>query len=191
MEDGGLPMKRLWTAVAVAALISACSQAGDGNQALAEANASGNEASAAVENAVRNAPATPLEKEQALALMKERHDNYEKIGDTMKAVARELKASSPNLGQVRQNADIIAALAPQVKTWFPEGTGPDVGKTHAKAEIWQKPEDFAAKARGFEEAAAAFRTAAQGNDVAAIRAAQANLGKSCKACHDLYREEDH
>ena len=64
------------------------------------------------------------------------------------------------------------------------------GKTDAKAEIWQKPDDFEAKARDFETAAAAFKTAAAGNDVAAIRAAQGNLGKSCKACHDLYREKD-
>ena len=57
--------------------------------------------------------------------------------------------------------------------------------THCKL-----PDDFAAKARGLEQAALAFQTATQGNDVAAIRAAQGNLGKSCKACHDLYREKD-
>ncbi len=108
----------------------------------------------------------------------------------MKVIGRELKADTPDLAQVRQNADVIATLAPQVKTWFPQGTGPDVGKTDAKAEIWQKPDDFAAKARDFETAAAAFKTAAAGNDLAAIRAAQGNLGNSCKACHDLYRAKD-
>ena len=77
-----------------------------------------------------------------------------------------------------------------IPAWFPPGTGPDVGKTEAKAEIWQKPEDFAAKAQGFREAAAAFETAARGSDLAAIRSAHSNLGKSCKACHDSYREEE-
>lgn len=179
------------TALATVSLLAACSPSADeGNGTLAEANATGSEASAAVENAVSNSAATPLQKEQALALMKERHENYEKIGDAMKVVSRELKDDNPDLAQVRQNADVIANLAPQVKTWFPQGTGPDVGKTDAKAEIWQKPEDFAAKAGDFEKASAAFRTAAQGNDVAAIRAAHADLGKSCKACHDIYREKD-
>lgn len=179
------------TALATVSLLSACNpSSGDGNGSLAEANATGNEASAAVENAVNQSGATPLQKEQALALMEERHENYEKIGDAMKVIGRELKGDSPDLAQVRQNADVIANLAPQVKTWFPQGTGPGVGKTDARAEIWQKPEDFAAKARAFEEAAAAFRTAAQGSDVAAIRTAQGNLGKSCKACHDLYRQKD-
>jgi cytochrome c556 len=179
------------TAFATLSLLTACNQGPvDSNEAVAEANATGEDASNAVENAVAEAPGTPLQKEQALALMKERHQNYEKIGDAMKVISRELKGDSPDLAQVRANADVIAALAPQVKTWFPEGTGPDAGKTHAKVEIWQKPEDFAAKARDFETAASAFKTAAQGNDVEAIRAAQGNLGKSCKACHDVYREKD-
>ena len=183
-------MRSLFTAVAAAALLAACNQSDSANDALADANASGNQAAAAVENAVAAAPGTPLQKEQALALMKTRHDNYEKIGDAMKVLGRELKGASPNLAEVRTSADTIAALAPQVKTWFPEGTGPDVGKTDALAAIWQKPEDFAAKARDFETAAAAFQTASKGTDVAAIKAAHANLGKSCKACHDLYRAKD-
>jgi cytochrome c556 len=171
------------------ALLTACNQGAEGNNALAEANSSGNEASAAIENAVQQSNATPLQKEQALAVMKQRHEDYEKIGDAMKVISRQLKGDSPDLAQVRQNAGVIAQLAPQVQNWFPAGTGPDVGKTEAKAEIWQKPEDFAAKSRHFTRAAQAFQAAANGNDLAAIRAAHGNLGKSCKACHDLYREE--
>ena len=171
-------------------LLAACNNSADGNQALAEANASGNEASAAVENKVEQSEATPLQKEQALALMKQRHENYEKIGDAMKAISRELKGDTPDLTQVRSGAAAIAQLAPQVPSWFPAGTGPDVGKTEARAEIWQKPEDFAAKAQAFREAAAAFDTAARGSDLAAIRSAHADLGKSCKGCHDLYREKE-
>ena len=183
-------MKSLLTAVAAAALLAACNSNDNANQALADANASGNEAAAAVENAVAAAPATPLQKEQALALMKERHENYEKIGDAMKVIGRELKGDSPDLAAVRTNADTIASLAPKVKTWFPQGTGPDVGKTDALAAIWEKPEDFNAKAGDFEKAALAFQAATKGNDVAAIRTAQGDLGKSCKACHDLYRAKD-
>jgi cytochrome c556 len=173
-------------------LLAACNQGpADSNNALAEANATGNQASSAIENAVQQSNATPMQKEQALALMKERHEGYERIGKSMKVISRELKADSPNLQPVRQNAAVIADLAPKVGGWFPVGTGPDVGKTGAKPEIWAKPEDFAAKSRDFNQAAQAFLAAANGNDLAAIRTAQGNLGKSCKACHDLYREEDH
>ncbi len=170
-------------------LLTACNFGGDGNEALAEANASEADASAALENAAQQSNATPLQKEQALALIEQRHENYEKIGDAMKGISRELRGKNPSLSQVRTGAVTIAQLAPQVPSWFPAGTGPDVGKTEARAEIWQKPEDFAAKARAFREAAAAFNTAAQGTDLASIRSIHANLGKSCKGCHDLYREE--
>lgn len=181
-------MKKLMIAGTACALLAGCNPPG-GENVLAEANATGNAASAAVENAVLQADATPLQKEQALALMKQRHEDYEKIGDAMKAVSRELKGDSPNLAEVRKGADLIATQAPKIPTWFPAGTGPDVGKTEAKAEIWQKPEDFRAKAAAFSKAASAFQAAARGNDVAAIKAAHGDLGKSCKACHDLYREE--
>jgi cytochrome c556 len=169
-------------------LLAACDSSGEGT--LAEANASGNAAEAAFQNGVQASDATPLQKDEALALMKQRHENYEKIGDAMKKISRELKAESPDLAEVRNGAAIIAELAPQVPSWFPAGTGQDVGKTEARDEIWQKPEDFAAKARAFRESAIAFNTAAQGSDLASIRSAHADLGKSCKACHDLYREKE-
>ena len=178
------------TALATLSLLSACNQAATDGNTLAEANATGAEASNALENAAAQAPGAPLEKEAALALMKERHENYEKIGDAMKLLGRELKADQPDLAKVREAAGTINTLAPQVPGWFPAGTGPDVGKTDALAEIWQKPDDFAAKAKDFQAAALAFNAAAQANDVSAIRAAHGNLGKSCKACHDLYRAKD-
>ena len=178
------------TALATLSLLTACNPSTTEGNTLAEANATGAEASNAVENAAASAPGAPLEKEQALALMKERHENYERIGDAMKLLGRELKSDAPDLLNVREAAATINTLAPQVPGWFPAGTGPDVGKTDALAEIWQKPDDFASKAKDFQAAALAFNAAAQGSDVAAIRAAHGNLGKSCKACHDIYRAKD-
>ena len=175
------------TALATLSLLTACNQASDDTNALAEAKASGTEASNAIDNAIEEAAGTPLQKEEALALMKTRHENYEKIGDAMKVIGRELKGDSPDLAQVRQNADVIATLAPQVKTWFPQGTGPDVGKTMAKPAIWQNPADFRRKMDDFNTAARSFNVAAKGGDVPRIRSAFANLGKTCKACHEPYR----
>ena len=174
-------------ALCAIALAAGCKQqqqdAGDGNQLMpsAETRVGGQEPD--------NPPLAAVDPETAKRLMHDRHENFEKIGDAMKVISRELKTDSPDLPQVRQSADVIATLAPQVPSWFPPGSGPDVGKTEAKAEIWQKPEDFAAKARELNRAAAAFQAATRGNDVAAMRAAQGELGKACKACHDLYREE--
>jgi cytochrome c556 len=182
-------MKRLLAAAAATmALLAACGGQADGNEALNEANSSGNEASAAIENAVASAEATPLQKEQALALMKERHDNYEKIGKSMRAAKKGLDGNDP--AAVRQAAATINELAPQAANWFPAGTGPDVGKTHAKAEIWQQHDKFKNGMADFRQAAAQFNEAAQGNDIEAMKAAHAKLGGTCKACHDQFKSKD-
>ena len=167
-----------------------------GCRAQDEANQAGTAGNTVIQSAETRVPQAeplggPVTAEQAKKLMHDRHEGMEEIGDAMKLVTRELKASSPDMARVRDSAGTIARLAPQVSGWFPPGTGPEVGKTEAKAEIWQKPEDFAAKTAAFQQAAQAFNTAAQGNDIAAVRAAHGELGKSCKACHDLYREEEH
>ena len=180
---------RILTATCAIALLAACGpEQSNDNQASnelirsAETRVGGGEPDATA--------AVAVDAETAKRLMHERHENYEKIGDAMKLVTRELRGNSPNLQQVREGATVIATLAPQVPSWFPAGTGPDVGKTEARAEIWQRPDDFGAKAGDFDQAAKAFQAAAQGEDVAAMRNAHANLGKTCKACHDLYRAED-
>ena len=65
------------TALVTLSLLTACNQASDDTNALGEANASGTEASNAIDNAIEEAAGTPLQKEEALALMKTRHENYE------------------------------------------------------------------------------------------------------------------
>jgi cytochrome c556 len=182
-------MRHLLIAAAVFVLAACNSNATtDGNQALAEANATGNAASEAVENAVLTSNATPLQKEQALALMEERHNNYERIGKAMRAAKQGLDANNP--AAVRTAAATISELAPRAESWFPAGTGPDIGQTDARAEIWQQPQQFAAGMRNFRNAAAAFNQAAQGNDLAAMKSAHADLGKTCKSCHDRFRTDD-
>ena len=183
-------MRRQFAATAIAALLAACGTqseptAGQSNEATASEPAAETDAAQADQISMVAIP-----RETALQLMHERHENYEKIGDAMKAVTRELRGGQPDLNAVRQGAEIIVTLAPQIPGWFPAGTGPDIGETEALAEIWQRPEDFSAKAQALEEQANAFRAAAEGTDLAAIRAAHAELGKSCKACHDLYRQKD-
>ena len=182
--------------VAALVMLAGCNQS-EQDDALGNTAASTNqvlpitEADAGAAKATTAAlPTKAVPRDQAAALQKARHENYEKIGDAMKVISRELKGESPDLAAVRQNAAIVANLAPQIPSWFPPGTGPEAGKTDAKAEIWRKPEDFIAKSTAFTAAARAFNTAAQGTDLAAIRAAHGTMGKTCKACHDLYREKD-
>ena len=184
----------LFITAAAFAMLAACNQSDD--EALGNSAAATNQVLPITDQAADAAKATtaalptePVAKDRAAAFMEERHEKYEAMGDAMKAVSRELKGDSPDLAVVRKSAGIINAFAPQIPSLFPPGTGPDAGKTEAKAEIWQKPDDFLAKSRDFTAAARAFNAAAQGADLAAIRAAHGTMGKTCKACHDLYREE--
>ncbi len=133
--------------------------------------------------------AKPLSKPAALELMHDRHENMEKIGDATKVAGRALRSDSPDLGAIRKSAATIAGFAPKVRGWFPAGTGPDVGKTYAKPEVWNQPADFTRKAAEFNSAARAFNAAAKTGDLPRIRSAFAAMGKTCKSCHDTYRSE--
>lgn len=131
--------------------------------------------------------AKPPTKPAALKLMHERHENMEAIGKAVKIANRALRSDSPDLQAIRSSAASIAGFAPKARNWFPAGTGPDVGKTMAKPAIWQNPADFRRKMNDFNTAARSFNVAAKGGDLPRIRSAFANLGKTCKACHEPYR----
>ena len=181
-------MRALFACVAAAALLAGCKEQAAEDEA---ATTVGNNAPS-TETASAGAPlGAAVSGDEAKRIMDVRHEGMEEIGDAMKPLTAAMKEDAPNLAIVRTHAATIARLAPEVTGWFPPGTGPDVGKTRAKAEIWQKPDDFAAKVRDFQASAQAFNAATQGNDVAAIKAAHGDLGKSCKACHDLYRAPEH
>ena len=129
----------------------------------------------------------------AAKIMHARHEGMETIGKDFKALHREFDSPTPNLALVRTAAGQIAGLSRQASGWFPEGTGPEAGKTGAKPEIW-KPEnkaDFAAKLAAFQRTAAAFNATTTRGDVGAMKTRYADLGGACKACHDKYRTEMH
>lgn len=190
---------RLLIAAAACVSLAACNwKDGQANSAQGNISRENRPPATAQESAVtNNAAATtnemamltvPVSGARALQVMHARHEGMESIGDATKAINRTLKGT-PDLGVVRANAAKIADLSKQASGWFPAGTGPDVGKTGAKPEIWQTPDDFAAKLRNFQGAAQAFNAAARGNDIGAINAKFATLGQACKACHDKYRAE--
>jgi len=132
-----------------------------------------------------------LRKNKALAIMHARHEGMEKIGDTNKLIHRELASSSPFAPAVKSGAATIAALAKQSSGWFPAGTGPEMGKTGAKAEIWQNQKDFAARLAVFQRAAVTFNAAAASGDMTATKARYADLIGTCNSCHDKYRMDMH
>ena len=145
------------------------------------------------ENAVASNLQARISLGDAAKIMHARHEGMETIGKTGKAINRQLTGSSPNLAAVHAGAAQIADLSRQASRWFPAGTGPEVGKTGAKPEIWQPQNqaDFAAKLHNFQVAAAAFNAAAASGDLSLIKARFDSLEGTCKACHDKYRMDMH
>ena len=181
-------MRILLTLGTAAALVvvAACSRGEDatGESGNAVANGSAGNRSSAVPPAAEKARSP----EEIATLMHDRHENFEEMGDAFKAINRELKGHSPDLAVVRRHAETIGRFAPQVQTWFPAGSGPETGRrTRAKAEIWQDRATFDQRARAFATAGPRYLATVQGDDIAAIRAATAELGNVCKNCHDRFR----
>jgi cytochrome c556 len=137
------------------------------------------------------AMAATLTKDQALKVMHERHEGMESIGKATRAAGHTIRSDAPDLTVVRLSAAQIAQLSRRASGWFPAGTGPDVAKTGAKPLIWQDQQDFAAKLHTFQLGAQAFNAAAAGNDLNAIKARFADMGKACSSCHDKFRTEMH
>ena len=135
--------------------------------------------------------AAPLSNQAALRIMHQRHEGMEAVGKANKMLRREITSGSPDLAAIRTASGDMAKLAARSAKWFPKGTGPEVGKTGAKPEIWQKPSDFAARVRDFQAASRALHQAAARGDMAAVKASYGKLGGTCKACHDPYRSDMH
>lgn len=117
-----------------------------------------------------------------------RQAGYKQIYAAMRGLVEQTRASEPALPAIRQHAGAIARLAPQVSGWFPAGTGPETGiRMRAKAEIWTNGQAFRTGSVNLVVAARQLEAAAQGGDMAAIRAALGNLQRTCSGCHDQFR----
>jgi cytochrome c556 len=175
------------TALASVSLVACGQNATSTNNDVGENSSNSVEAT---ESAATPAPA-PATKEEAMKVMHERHEGMEQIGKSTKTIKRALDSSSPDMAEIQKAAATIAELAAKSPNWFPQGTGPELGKTGAKPEIWQNYPDFVAKDREFGRAAQTFDAVARSGDLSQIKAGFADLGKTCKACHDKYRSDMH
>jgi len=73
--------------------------------------------------------------------------------------------------------------------WDRFGPGTDQGNTKAKPEVWTKQADFKAKADKMQSEVAKLAQVAKSGDFDALKAQVGETGKSCKACHDEYRNK--
>ncbi|WP_077034429.1 cytochrome c [Pelomonas sp. KK5] len=85
------------------------------------------------------------------------------------------------------NADVLAVVVNLPYTAFGEGT--DLGNTKAKPEIWKEMPKFREAAEKMQSEVVKLQAATKTGNLDNIKAAVGDVGKSCKACHDNYREK--
>ena len=122
-------------------------------------------------------------------LQKDRHEHYEKLGESFKVVRDQVRTDKPDLAAIKTAAKFVNDAAAEQAKWFPAGSGPEAGKTDALPEIWSKPAEFKKAMQMFSDAAPKLQTAANSGNVGAIKTAFGDTGKACKNCHEQFRAE--
>jgi cytochrome c556 len=183
----------LFAATIATALLSACGGPETGQANNTQANMSGSASPPAIASAHPVVVSMePVDKDTAATLMHERHEAMETLGKASKSFKRTLDATPLDLTALQQAVPpMFDTTAAKITSWFPAGTGPDVGKTGAKPAIWQNPQDFAQKATDFETATKQLGEAMTAAKPDQIKAAFGKVQGTCKACHDKYRAEMH
>jgi cytochrome c556 len=107
--------------------------------------------------------ATPAETQKA------RHEHYEKLGESFKAVRDQSNAGSPDFAALQKAAEAVQHASVNQQQWFPKGTGPEAGKTRALPEIWTDAATFTAATKLFEERTPPLVAAAKAKDIDAVK----------------------
>jgi len=118
--------------------------------------------------------------------IKERQELMKSNGRSVGTVTAMLKGEKPF--DAKAAADAMGEINGNIGTFvtlFPEGTETG-GNTRAKPEIWKNKKDFEDWGAQLKEDTAKAQAAAAGG-MDSVRAALAEVGKTCTGCHDDYR----
>lgn len=179
-------MNKTLLAVLTALALTACGQ--QQVAAPAEQPAPAAEQAAPVEQPAAETAAPAAEQQPAAEIdhVKARQDAFKQVGDAMKTIGDVVK------GDVAYDAEQFKAVVAQMQDAGAEafqhfGEGTQGG--NAKPEIWANMADFEAGRDKMVAAVTALSEAAQTGDLNAIKPKMGDLGGSCKACHDAFKEK--
>lgn len=131
--------------------------------------------------------AQPVKFSSAENTIKYRQALMKAVGGHWGAIATTLKEGD-SLGAIAIHAEAVAGLAKAAPAAFAEGSGPMDGETKAKAEIWDKKDDFAKVVMAFQTETAKLAEIAASGDKGAIAAQFGVVGNvGCKGCHSDFK----
>jgi cytochrome c556 len=108
-------------------------------------------------------------------------------GNSADAKAIKAAVESKDYATIETKAKDIMGTAEKIPSLFPKGS--TAGKTKAKAEIWEKQDEFAKNAKNLGKAASELADAAKAKDDAAIGVKVKAVSEACGNCHKAFRAE--
>ncbi len=119
-------------------------------------------------------------------------DVIQKRQDAMKgnsAAAKAIKGAveTKDYATVEAKAKDIMGTADKIVSLFPKGS--TTGKTKAKPEIWEKPDEFSKAAKNLNKAASELASAAKAGNADDVDVKVKALGEACNSCHKQFRAE--
>lgn len=121
--------------------------------------------------------------------IKYRHAVMEEMAAHMSSLTLILFGKVDGGDYAQGHADALTRALAEMEILFPDISKD--GDTEALPAIWKNPDKFAEAVAKAQTSAGAFREALAGGDRKTALAAFADTGKACKACHEVYRAEEH
>ena len=119
-------------------------------------------------------------------IIKERRDNYRRIGDAYKVLKETIESGSPDMALLQRSATLIRDTGARQGRLFPPGSGQASGaKTRARDAVWTQSQVFAQRQEAFLTAADALL--ATSPDDAGHRFDA--VTQACLDCHADFREK--
>ena len=123
-------------------------------------------------------------------IAKYRHSVMEVLAGHMSALAMIVQGKVDQGEFTSSHAAAIASATAELSALFPAGSAGE--DSHALPAIWENPQEFKSAVDSARDAGAALGEAAASGERKDVMKAFAAMGKSCKGCHEKYREEhDH
>ena len=91
-------------------------------------------------------------------------------------------------GAAAANAEVVATMSRLAFVGFVEGTT-GTQKGGANAKVWSDRAGFDAGAKKMQDEIAKLLTASKANNLDTLKAAFGEVGKTCKGCHDDFRNQ--
>ncbi len=123
-------------------------------------------------------------------LIESRQKNFKTLAGNFKTVREANKAGELNSPEVIAALTTMSALAGELTTWFPAGSGPETGvKMEALPAIWEDKATFETLAGDLNAAITETKTALEAGEFEKASAMANSIGKNCGACHDKFKAD--